>query len=223
MSKTVQELVNDPRFDQAKSQLKQEIFVLSELDFKMDGYFVEFGATNGIDISNTWLLEKRFGWKGILAEPSKYWHKDLFHNRSGNIETRCVWSRSNEILLFNEVDAKKVGYGPELSTIDTFSDSDNHNESRKSGQKYEVETISLLDLLSKYNAPTDIDYLSIDTEGSEFDILSNFDFDQYNIRTITCEHNYTPMREKIYSLLTSKGYQRKYENISQWDDWYVRT
>ena len=57
-------------FDNIKSQINQDIFVLYTLDWKREGYFVEFGATNGIDLSNTYLLEKNFGWKGILSEPN---------------------------------------------------------------------------------------------------------------------------------------------------------
>lgn len=217
------DLAAEPRFAMAKSQLRQEIFVLSELDFKINGFFVEFGATNGVTNSNTWLLEKEFGWQGILAEPSKYWHKDLFQVRSAAIETRCVWTHSDDIVLFNEVSTERGSHGPELSTIDNYSDCDKHSNTREAGEKYQVETISLTDLLSKYDAPREIDYLSIDTEGSEFDILSNFEFDRYDIKIITCEHNYTPMRKKIYDLLMSKGYQRKHQDISQWDDWYVRS
>ena len=78
------------------------------------------------------------------------------------------------------------------------------------------------DLLEKYNAPKYIDYLSIDTEGSEYEILKNFDFEKYVFKIITIEHNYTSMRDKIFTLLTSKGYKRKYENLSQFDDWYVK-
>jgi hypothetical protein len=77
-------------------------------------------------------------------------------------------------------------------------------------------------MLKKYNAPKQIDYLSIDTEGSEFEILNSFNFDLYDIKIITCEHNYTPMRKKIYSLLTKNGYDRKYSEYSQFDDWYVK-
>src|ERR1017187_1984592 len=51
----------------SKSQLRQDLMVLSELDFKRGGYFVEFGATNGVTLSNTYLLEKEYGWTGILA------------------------------------------------------------------------------------------------------------------------------------------------------------
>ena len=218
----VRSLATDPRLAATKSQLKQDLFVLSELELKRGGFFVEFGATNGVDINNTWLMEKQFGWNGILAEPSKHWHNDLFQNRSCYIDTKCVWSSTGQKLVFNEVNTQGAAYGPELSTIDSFSSVDNHAGTRRFGQKYEVETISLMDLLSKYQAPRLIDYMSVDTEGSEFEILDHFDFDAYDVRIITVEHNYTPMREKLFELLVSKGYARKFESISQWDDWYVK-
>ena len=78
-------------------------------------------------------------------------------------------------------------------------------------------------ILDKYNAPEIIDYLSIDTEGSEFEILKNFDFGKYKFNVITCEHNFTPVREKIFKLLSENGYLRKYSDLSKWDDWYVRS
>jgi len=204
----------------SNSQLKQDLFVLNELGFKKEGFFVEFGATNGTDLSNTLLLEKKFQWSGILAEPAKVWHEKLFINRTASIETDCVWKSSNEKLLFNEANDQK--HGGELSTIDYFSNSDLHQSSRKGGNKYYVNTISLKDLLIKHKAPSIIDYLSIDTEGSEFEILNAFDFESYDIKIITCEHNYSPNREKIYDLLIRNGYKRKFTNISMFDDWYVR-
>lgn len=201
---------------ESKSQLRQDLFVLAELDLKKAGYFVEFGAASGADLSNTHLLEKHFGWQGIVAEPAKYWHTALKKNRSCHVETDCVWKSSNETLTFNEVDA-----GREFSTIDSLSASDAHAHLREKGMNYPVKTISLVDLLEKYGAPKVVDFLSIDTEGSEFDILNSFEFARYQFRVITCEHNFTEQREKIYSLLTGNGYERKFEQYSQFDDWYV--
>ena len=203
--------------DKSKSQLKQDLFVLLETNFKENGFFIEFGATNGLVLSNTHLLEKEFDWRGILAEPAKIWHADLHKNRQCTIEIDCVWSNSNVVLDFNEVSEA------ELSTIIKYNNNDWASKNRKNGIGYKVNTISLKDLLIKHNAPKIIDYLSIDTEGSEYEILSHFDFDSYQFRVITCEHNYTPMREKIYRLLTSKGYQRKYVGLSKWDDWYIKS
>lgn len=200
----------------SKSQLRQDLFVLSELEFKKNGFFVEFGATDGILLSNTYLLEKEFNWTGILAEPAKCWHDDLSANRSASIETRCVWTNSGSTIDFNEVDLAG------LSTISSFSSVDFHRDARKVGKTYEVETISLNDLLEKYSAPRQIDYLSIDTEGSEFEILNALDLNKYQFNVITCEHNFTRMRRDIHALLSRNGYVRKYVRLSQIDDWYTR-
>ncbi len=97
-----------------------------------------------------------------------------------------------------------------------------HAHARADGNRISVETISLRDLLIKANAPRHIDYLSVDTEGSEFDILNSFDFGEYEIDVITVEHNNTSAREALYSLLTNKGFKRKYIDLSDFDDWYVR-
>ena len=201
----------------SKSQLRQDLFVLCEMNFKKNGFFVDFGATNGLDLSNSYLLETKFNWNGILAEPAKYWHDELKRNRKVNIDTDCVWVETGKELLFNEVDDAK------LSTIDQFSKHDQYVNLRKKRKQYKVKTISLNDLLNKYNAPKLIDYLSIDTEGSELEILKSFNFDKYKFKVITCEHNHNDNREKIYKLLSQNGYKRKLTEISNYEDWYVFT
>ena len=200
------------------SELHQDVMVLFLSDFREGLYYVEFGAADGVKGSNTLLLENSFNWHGILSEPAKIWSKDLKLNRpNSNIEFNCVWSESNLELTFNETpDA------PELSTLHEFIDIDLHHNSRKQSKRYKVNTISLNDLLIKYNAPNHINYLSIDTEGSEFKILSALDWDSYSFDVITCEHNYSPQREDILKLLTTKGYKRIYESLSQYEDWYVQ-
>ncbi len=197
------------------SQLGQDLIALALADSKTSGFFVEFGATNGKDLSNTFLLEKNFEWSGILAEPAKSWHRDLRINRDCYIETDCVWKESGVEVLFNEVPYL------ELSTIDQYSSGDMHVESRKAGRRYVVNTISLNELLSKYNAPYFIDYLSIDTEGSEFEILREFDFSKHEFGFISCEHNYTETRDNVSTLLENHGYRRVMVELSKFDDWYV--
>lgn len=199
----------------SRSQLSQDLWVLSVLGAPKSGFFVEFGATNGIDLSNTYLLEKSFGWQGILAEPAKCWWNELARQRWAVIDHRCVWSQSGVDLMFNETKIE------ELSTINEFSSADRHSIRRQRGKVYSVETVSLLDLLDGHSAPAVIDYLSIDTEGSEYEILSHFDFSRYTFRLITVEHNYSENRLAIFDLLTTHGYRRVLESISDFDDWYV--
>lgn len=206
--------------ENSKSQLGQDLFALQNSDFSTGGYFVEFGATNGINLSNTYILERFFGWSGILAEPAKCWHDDLYRNRRAHIETDCLWSSSGQILQFSEANHPQMK--AEVSTISSFVKRSTFKSAFKSGVSYSVNTISLNDLLKKYKAPKRIDFLSIDTEGSEYEILSNFQFGEYDIRTITCEHNFTESREKVYQLLTSYGYKRKFTDLSAFDDWYVK-
>ena len=206
-----------PLFRKSMSQLRQDLFVLCETDFMRGGYFVEFGATNGHSLSNTHLLEKEFSWSGILAEPALVWHSELHANRpNSSIEELCVWSDSDSLLEFSETT------DPELSTLDFFGSIDHSVAKARKVRSYNVQTISLLDLLRKYNAPKHIDYLSIDTEGSEFEILNSFDFTEYSFGVITCEHNYGINRERIHKLLCRNGYSRKLEKLSLFDDWYVK-
>lgn len=197
------------------AQLRQDIAALLVLGFKRDGYFVEFGAAGGIELSNTAMLERDFGWTGILSEPARMWHDTLHANRDCIIDTRCVWSASGARLEFTEV---PLG---ELSTLSQFRTCDSHAHQRAQGETYLVETVSLNDLLDAHDAPEVIDYLSVDTEGSELDILRAFDFGRRTFRFISCEHNFTPARQEIHDLLASHGYRRILPDISNVDDWYV--
>lgn len=197
------------------SQLLQDLWVAYELGAQRGGYFVEFGATDGIRFSNSLFLERELGWTGILAEPAQVWQPALRGNRGCHVDERCVWIETGRSLLFNQSPVAA------LSTIDSFSDGDMHAAGRREGARYPVETVSLNDLLAFWKAPRRIDYLSIDTEGSELDILQHFDFDAYEVRLITVEHNYSARRQPIFDLLTSRGYRRKFETLSDVDDWYV--
>ena len=201
----------------AKSQLGQDILALSQVGIEQPGFFVEFGATNGLDLSNTYLLEKSFGWKGILCEPAREWHEELTSNRSCAIDTRCVYSSTGQRIQFSEA---SIG---ELSTITSFMKSDANRLIRKKSASYEVETVTLGDLLLSHNAPKYIDFLSIDTEGSEFEILKAFDFSEYSFGLICVEHNFTKNRERISNLLTANGYFQVLVEFSAFDDWYVRS
>ncbi len=199
----------------AKSQLGQDIFALAFNGHKRNGFFVEFGGTDGVGLSNSYLLEKGFNWQGIVAEPDRSWHAKLRENRSCHIETDCVWRKTGESLEFASVE---VG---ELSTIADFAKSDQFAGARKGASTYDAQTISLIDMLAKYDAPKTIDYLSVDTEGSEYEILSAFDFSAYRFNFVTIEHNYTKARSKLRQLMEANGYQRVFETLSRFDDWYI--
>jgi FkbM family methyltransferase len=185
---------------------------VSELQEDNSPYFVEFGACDGLIYSNSFRLETFFGWKGLLAEPALRYKEPLKRNRRCDIEFRCIWGKSGEKVTFAE--QSETEYSFVLGTK-----SNKHGD--KESAMYEVETISLRDALRYHKAPEKISFLSIDTEGSEWNILKNFDFDEYRFSFIAIEHNYSQARESIFSLLTKNGYVRFLGEISEFDDWYL--
>lgn len=200
------------------SQLGQDLWVLEETGNKQGGYFVEIGSSDGKTINNTYLLEKDFYWHGIVVEPNPVYHEELDKNRKSHIFRGAVFTESRTDVPFMNVAA------PDLSTIVGYGEDDEHAKIRADGNQISVETMSLYDLLENYDAPEIIDYLSIDTEGSEYDILKAFFDDprstKYIIDLITVEHNFTPSRKEIQTLLNENGYELV--KSVKWDDYYKR-
>lgn len=203
--------------ESSHAQILQDLWVTFETDGARNGFFVEFGATNGRTNSNTCLLEQAFGWTGILAEPNPVWHEHLRDNRTCRIEHRCVAARSGETIDFLVTD------NPELSTIATYAANDHFAPVRSVAPRIVVETLSLNDLLAEHEAPRRIDYMSVDTEGSEFEILRAFDFSRYDVRLFSIEHNNTSQEDRLDALMIANGYTRKFPEFSQWDAWYVKS
>src|SRR5262245_58006723 len=71
----------------SRSQLMQDLFALSVVGEKRKGYFVEFGAADGVALSNSYMLETTFGWTGIVAEPSTTFAPRLAANRHCVVDT----------------------------------------------------------------------------------------------------------------------------------------
>ena len=201
--------------DFSYSQKLQDLWGLWENRNIEKGYFVEFGALSGINVSNSYLMEL-LGWDGILAEPHPNYRQILKKNRNCNICYDAVYSLTGKELVFKAV----VG-SPALSTLELSLPDDQQKKKRENAQDYIVTTISLNDLLEQFNAPLIIDFISIDTEGSELEILSTFNFTKYQFRSICIEYGTEAKRKKIFEILTKQGYVRKWENLSEQDDWYV--
>lgn len=202
-------------FKNSKSQIMQDYFVASYLKFKKNGIFIEFGATDGIKDSNTYNLEKNYSWSGVLVEPIKSFYNKLKDNRNSICLNKVVYSKNEQELIFQEHNIK------ELSTLKGFKENNNRKRNKNEVHEYKVSSIKLENIFDDYLKTKEIDYLSIDTEGSEYEILKNFNFKKYKINIITVEHNYSKNRAKIHKLLIKNGYAQVLKNLSFWDDYYV--
>lgn len=192
----------------------QDLFALWLFNGKQHGYFVEFGALNGRDFSNSYTLEKA-GWDGIVAEPHPDFIERVRAVRNCHVCDLCVYDSSGLIVEFRTV----VGR-PALSAIGETQLDDNKSALRERYRSHPVRTISLGDLLDHYSAPDDIDFISIDTEGSEARILSSFDFKRRLVRSFCIEHN-DVQRSQLAAIMRGHGYQNIFPAISGHDDWWI--
>lgn len=202
----------------SNSQLGQDFWVLEKLKYKKNGFFVEAGACDGINLSNTLLLEKKYGWTGICCEPNISYFNLLKNNRKCLLDNRALYLEDNLELEF--FPAYELG-----GTFEDFKIEQSRIQQRTQFLSYKVKTVSLNTLLQDFNAPFEIDYISLDTEGSELKILQNFNFNKYNVKIFSVEHNTGPRNDggKYLSEMINlfKYFDYKYE-INQWDCYFFK-
>lgn len=201
-------------FELSNSQLWQDVLVTYLFDGE-SGTFFDIGAADGKTMSNTYLLEKSYGWGGVVVEPAHYWWERLKINRNCAIELASAWSQSGMSLKFLET------LDPLVSSLDATLPDDSHASSRHLAKEYLVDTLSANDILTKHGV-TKVDYLSLDTEGSEYSILSKCDLLDFGVKFITVEHNNTAQYYRIHGFLVDKGYKQILKNFSNWEAWFVK-
>jgi hypothetical protein len=163
--------------------------------FPNGGYFVEAGAHDGVGDSNTYKLELA-GWKGLCVEPSNAFN-GLKKSRRCSVDNRCL-SGDGRVVTFLEV----LGDGVELSGIrNNFYDK--WDRVTRPNVSKVVQSTTLGDVLHDHGAPNVIEYLSLDTEGSELEILTSHNFTEYKFLTMLVEYNgITTRRDELLRLLT---------------------
>ena len=161
------------------------------------------------------MLEKSFGWKGILFEPDRRFHDSISNLRTVTLDRRPVYCRDDEAMKFLEVSTSG-----ELSTLNKFRRADGRF---RTGSRHEVKTTTLNSALRLLDAPRNIDYVSIDTEGSELEVLQGLDLNHYNVGFLTIEHNFEmEKKHAITEYLAPFGFKPVLEEFSYQDIWLVR-
>ncbi len=191
----INRFVKVSHFNEKGSQYGQDKWVLSTLHNKKEGFFIELGALDGLHNSNTILLEDKYDWIGICIEAHLDSFQQLTKNRKCTVVNACV-DGHNHSVIFHQRDNWPGGSG--------IVDRDTDNKFVPTNSKsLELQTFTLEQILDKYEAPKIIDYLSLDTEGSEFRIMSNFNYAKYKFRCLTIER----CPKKLHSILVHQGYK----------------
>jgi FkbM family methyltransferase len=174
---------------------------------KTNGYYVDVGSADGEAISNTKLLDS-LGWKGVCIDP----FPTNMAKRTCQMFKVPVFSESGKHVQFRAA--------KELGGIDADLNRYKNLKGVADAPLVDFVTATLDEVLAQAHAPNYIDYMNIDVEGAEYDVLRGLSLDRYQFGSLTIEHNYeAPKREAIYKLLSAKGYVR----VRSWevDDWYV--
>lgn len=190
------------------SQFGQDLWVINEVFNKdKNRYFVEIGSADGVTFNNTLLLENSFIWQGICIEANPNSYNELIKNRKCITVNKCLSNISGKKVLFQQ-------YGLDSGIFN----GNEGNISDQPGKIIEITTETLLNVLRDNNAPIIIDYLSIDVEGEEENILLDFPFDQFKFLCMTIERP----SDKLHKLLISKGYI-KIKEIPGVDVFYIHS
>lgn len=197
-------------------QLAQDLFVLWMLAEKRGGYFVEIGAGDGQTLSNTVLLEREYGWTGLLVEPNPTSFSKISSIRAAHLDQRCVYPTSGATVEFECAEI------PELSRVSSSpSDIRDLDGSRVITRALQIPTTSIAELLAEHSVPARFDYLSLDIEGLEPAVMATFPFDAFRPAIVTVEHNYGAAEARLDELMTANGYARMFREFSRFDAWYV--
>lgn len=181
-----------------KSQKNQDLWVIfTALPFKRNGFFVELAAADGTTHSNTYALEKLFGWRGICIEPNPGFFSILKQKRKCIVDNSVV-SDTEEMIDFRIDNEQRGGIVAE----DTDNNPHIRGDQLQDATIISLKTVTLTSIFERLNAPGIIDYLSLDVEGSEERVLRNFDFNRYRFQCLTIERP-TPSLNQI---LFDNGY-----------------
>jgi len=189
------------------SQFGEEKFVLSFFDKEYKGKFLDIGCFHPTRHNNTYKMYKN-GWRGINIDLNPL-TIDLFNfirRKDININAAISNNEENKTLYFvDELNTQNTLEANHLSFL-----KNHHNLKEEEISHQEIKTKKLDKILDTYNF-NDIDFMNIDVEGHELNILNSIDFNKYRINFICIEmidHNDQAklINEKLNIILEKNNY-----------------
>ncbi|MER9428280.1 FkbM family methyltransferase [Mesorhizobium sp. M0408] len=207
-----------PSHPAMSSQYGQDQFALRILGGLREGFFLDSGASDGVSCSNTLLLERAYGWRGVCVEPNLSFFAELERNRRCICVNCCLYDRDTTVdfieahTISGIVDEYDPSLLKQVNAMFGMAEGGPPPTVKRTAR-------SVRSILQASSAPRIIDYWSLDTEGSEIRILKSFPIEEYAFRVLTVEHNWLPVRDQIRRFLEAHGYRRVAELGC--DDGYV--
>jgi len=194
-----------------KSQVGQDEWIIKMTNGKRNGYFLDIGASDGVFLSNTYILEKDYGWNGICVESDDDVYEKLISTRNCKCIKTAIYSENTTVPFVQEP------YKGIKSCIQI-----------PSGEIVKmVDAITLDKLMADNNVPAYIDYISLDIEGADYEALRGFPFDKYRVGYWTIENNAYmdggALKDKIRKIMAEHGYKVVLDTsdaVKFFEDWF---
>jgi len=191
------------------SQASQDVTVADIFNYKTKGIYIDIGASDGIEYSNSFFLDKCYGWTGLMVDANWIRYMGLAGaSRSGDIVYGCVMDKDC---------TQNFTLAAGLSSVDAIEDINEGGHSEHTARRNEEKATTMMkstvpcynfnDLVMrwmKHRGIDVIDYLTIDIEGAEWHALRALDLSQVPIRLIGVETDYT--NNKFVKFLKDAGY-----------------
>jgi FkbM family methyltransferase len=208
------------------SQFGEDVAAIRYFRQKRGGIYVEIGAYDGIYLSNTAMLELQYGWRGVLVEPIKEACDRMVESRPGSACIYGAVSPEKGPLRFTYSAAD----GGMLSgmAFDPRHQERVDEESRRQQARVEVRLVPAFHPNEVLKAAAElapgktdaraIDFLSIDTEGTELDILKSIDWVAFRPRLLCVENHFQEPHQADF--LRSVDYRRTGKTLGYCNDFY---
>jgi len=199
--------VFNPYVKKSWSPDNEDIIIDRLLNHKKLGFYVDVGAYDPWVGSNTMRFYKK-GWKGINIEPDLGRYSKFEEDRKGDINLNIGISDSKSQLIFY------VMFPESLSTFSKEDMEKRVSEGFKLVEKRKVSVDTLENILSKYAKDKKVDFINIDTEGFDFNVLKGNNWEKYKPTAVCIEKVEGKKGQEIKLFLEKKGYYKAVRTIN---------
>ena len=191
--------------------------IINEFFFRMKnkGYFVDIGAYDGVMGSNSLHFERFLKWDGVAIEPSINQFEKLKKNRNCKIVNKAISSTAKEVEFVDVVEGLTQMSGIKNDIYLKYNSKIISKDHASETKTVKILTTNFSEIVSQ---DVEIDYLSIDIEGSEFELLKSIDFDKYKIKVISVENNLPD--DQDFQVFFNKKHFKYFDRVGQDEIFY---
>lgn len=197
-------------------QHNEDAYIKTFFPDNYTGVCVDVGAYDGKSGSNTYYFEER-GWRCLCIEPILESFIACRNCRKECVNCACgEHNQENASFTIFCLEGQNLSAISSLSPDQRLIDSHNHLITKREGVLLQVKTLTTL--LDERNYPTNIDFISIDTENTELDVLKGLDLNKYNVKLLVIENNFNEPQIEEYL----KKFNYKKVNRLAVNDFYTK-